>query len=460
MGPKRVTAVRVTLPPGATSDDPQLGDDAVRHLQALLRIDTTNPPGNETEAAEYVAALLSDAGLSPTLLGPTPSRQSVVTRLAGTGERPPLLLHGHLDVVTADAAAWKHPPFGGEIHDGYLWGRGAIDMKHMVVMSALVMARLRREGRRLARDLIFAAVADEEAGCDHGSKFLVDQHPDLVRAEYALGENGGFTIHLGGRAIYPVQIAEKGVVWMKLKARGTPGHGSLPRDDNATVRLAEAVARLGRTRLPQHLTASTARYLEALAATQGFPKSLLLGQLKRPSLSGWVLKMIPDRGIAMALAAGLSNTAVPTVLRAGDKTNVIPGEAEAEVDGRSLPGQSAADLVAEVRAVVGPDIEIQVIRDLPPVETEGPSPLWDAIVATLGARHPGAIAIPILMPGYTDAKHWSRLGARCYGFCPNRFPPDAPRFADMFHGHDERIHVEGLRWGVNVLHDLVLRFAA
>ena len=197
----------------------------------------------------------------------------------------------------------------------------------------------------------------------------------------------------------------------------------------------------------------------ALAAAQPFPRSLLLQQLKRPSLSGFVLKMIPDASVRNALAAALSNTAVPTVLRSGAKINVIPGEATCEVDGRSLPGQSAADVVAEVRAVVGDAIEIQVLRDLPPVATPAPSPLWDAIVATLGEHAPGALAVPGMMPGFTDAKHWSRLGARCYGFCPVRFPADGPRFADLFHGNDERIPVEGLRWGVNVLYDLVTRFA-
>jgi acetylornithine deacetylase/succinyl-diaminopimelate desuccinylase-like protein len=185
----------------------------------------------------------------------------------------------------------------------------------------------------------------------------------------------------------------------------------------------------------------------------------LVAQLKRPSVAGWILKLIPDRGAASALGAALSNTAVPTVLRAGSKTNVIPGEAEAEVDGRSLPGQSAADLVGEVQRVVGDDIEIRVIRDMPPVATDAPSPLWDAIVATLAEHHPGARAVPGLMPGFSDAKHYARLGARCYGFCPVRFPEDGPKFGDLFHGNDERIPVDGLRWGVNVLYDLLVRFA-
>lgn len=440
--------------------DAELGDEAVRHLQALLRIDTTNPPGNETPAAEYLAALLTDAGVEPTLVGPSPSRRSVVARLAGTSREPPLLVHAHLDVVPAEPAHWTHPPFGGEIHDGYLWGRGAIDMKHMAVMATLVLCRLAREGRKLSRDIIFAGVADEEAGCDDGSKWLVDHHPDLVRSEYALGEVGGATMYIGGHPIYPVQIAEKGVVWMKLKARGTPGHGSIPREDNAVARLSEAVARLARRPLPHHLTAAASAYLDALAATQSFPRSMVLRQLKDPKLARGLLRILPDRHQAALLGAALSNTATPTMLRAGFKTNVIPAEAEAEVDGRSLPGQTSEDLVAEVQAVIGKHIEVLVTRSLPPVETAAPSPLFDVITAAVDAHHPGATIVPTLISGFTDAKHWSRLGARCYGFCPVRFPEDGPSFPQLFHGHDERIPVDGLRWGVNVLHDIVRRFCA
>jgi acetylornithine deacetylase/succinyl-diaminopimelate desuccinylase-like protein len=439
--------------------DAELGDEAVQHLKALLRIDTTNPPGNETPAAEYLADLLAGAGLAPTLLGPVPSRKSVVARLRGTGEKPPLLLHAHLDVVPIESDRWTHPPFGGIVHDGYLWGRGAIDMKDMAVMAALVLCRLAREGRKLDRDVIFTGVADEEAGCDEGSKWLVDHHPEHFRAEYAVGEVGGATLYLGGRPVYPVQVAEKGVVWMKLKARGTPGHGSIPREDNAVVRLSEAVARLAHQNLPHHPTAAAATYLDALADTQPFPRSLLIRQLLNPKLAKGILRLLPDRSQAALLGAAISNTATPTMLRAGYKTNVIPAEAEAEVDGRSLPGQTAADLVAEVQTIVGRHIEVLVTRDLPPVETKAPSPLFDAITSTMATHHPGASVVPTLITGFTDAKHWSRLGARCYGFCPVRFPEDGPRFTDLFHGHDERIPVEGLRWGIHVLYDFIRRFA-
>ena len=436
----------------------ELGDEAVKHLQALLRIDTTNPPGNETPAAEYLADLFVRAGLAPTLIGETPDRKNVIARVKGSGAKAPLLLCAHLDVVPAEPESWTHPPFGGEIHDGYLWGRGAIDMKHMAVMSALVVARLKQEGVTLERDLIFAGVADEEAGCDHGSRWLVDHHPELVRAEFALGEAGGFSVRMNGRVIYPIQVAEKGAVWMKLRATGRPGHGSMPRENNAIARIGAAVSKLSETRLPQHRTAVVDRYLRAVAKTQPFPASTLLPRMHNRAVANFLLRQIPDRGVAAAMAAVLSNTAVPTVLKGGVKTNVIPGFAEAWVDGRSLPGQSAADLIREIKEVIGHDIAIDVERDMPPVEIDPQSPLWDVMVATLKKHDPEGVPVPYLAPGFTDAKSWSRLGTRCYGFMPVRFPDDGVKFADLFHGHDERIPVDGLRWGVDVLYDVVRAF--
>jgi acetylornithine deacetylase/succinyl-diaminopimelate desuccinylase-like protein len=442
----------------ATVKDSAWSDEAVKHLQALIRIDTTNPPGNETPAAEYLAQLFRQAGLSPSLVGIEPRRQNVIVRLKGTGEKPPLLLAAHLDVVTAEPESWKHPPFAGEIHDGYVWGRGAIDMKHMAIMSAMVVCRLKQEGVTPARDLIFAGVADEEAGCDNGSRWLVDNHAELVRAEYALGESGGFSVRMNGRVIYPIQVAEKGAVWMKLRATGRPGHGSLPRENNAVARLGHAVAKLAETRLPSHRTRVVERYLAAVAKTQPFIARLLLPRLYSPSVAKFLLGKLPDRGVAAALSAVLSNTAVPTVLRAGSKVNVVPGFAEALVDGRSLPGQTAQDLVREIKDVIGHDIDIDVERDMPPVEIEPQSPLWDHMVAALKKHDPEAVPVPYLMPGFTDAKSWSRLGTRCYGFMPVRFPDDGTRFADLFHGHDERIPVDGLKWGCEVLYDVVRGF--
>lgn len=443
----------------AALTDPELADSAVRHLAELLRIDTSNPPGHETPAAEYLASLLASAGLEPRLLGADPRRMNVVARVRGSGAKPPLLLAAHTDVVPVERSMWHHDPFGGEIHDGYLWGRGAIDMKQMAIMSALVVMKLARERVPLDRDVIFAGVADEETGCELGSKYLVDHHPELVRAEYALGEAGAFTVHIGGAVVYPIQVGEKGAVGIRLRARGTPGHGSMPRPDNAVIRLARAIERLGRRPLPPHRTEIVTRFLDGLAETQPFPASLLLRRLHVPRVARHVLGRLSDRGLAGALAAGLSNTAVPTMLSAGVSTNVIPGAAEVHLDGRILPGQTAESLLAEIRAAVGEEVELEVLRSVPPTQAPLDTPLWDVLVRTLRRHEPRARPVPSLAPGLTDASNWSRLGTRCYGFMPTRFPNDGVTFAELYHGHNERIPVEGLRWGVHVLYDAVREFA-
>ncbi len=444
---------------GAPMSD-AMGDDAVRHLAALIRIDTTNPPGNETPAAEYLATMLREAGLEPMLVGAEPSRMNVVARVKGDGSKKPLLLAAHTDVVPVEREHWKHDPFGGEIHDGYLWGRGAIDMKQMAVMSALTIIRLKKEGVPLKRDVIFAGVADEEAGCDFGSKFLVDRHPELVRAEYAIGEAGGFTIYLNGAVLYPIGIAEKGVVWMKMRVKGTPGHGSIPREDNAVARLGAAVGRLGASKLPQHRSRVADAYFAALAATQKFPLSFIMRNLHVPAIAQRVLAKFPDRGAANAIGAILSNTAVPTMLSAGEKVNVVPGKAEAHIDGRTLPDQTSADLIAEIKKIVEEDVEIEILRDLPPVQTTTDTPLWDVMVKHMKTAAPEGQVVPLLMPGFTDAKSWSQLGTKCYGFMPTRFPNDGTKFSDLYHGHNERIPVEGLKWGARVLYDVVKEFAS
>lgn len=440
--------------------DAALGDAAVTHLQALLRIDTTNPPGGETAAAEYLAGLLTQPRVEMTLVGAEQSRRCLVARLRGDGSAAPLLLSAHLDVVPAEGARWRHPPFAGIIDDGYLYGRGAIDMKHMAVMAALVLGRLAAEGGRLRRDVIFAAVADEEMGCDRGSRFLVDHHPELVRAEYALTEVGGFTLHLGGRRLYPIQVAERGIAWLRMTARGPAGHGSMPRPDSAVLRLARALTALGRAELPLHVTPPAEAYLAALGRSQGPLGRALLPLLRTPGLAPRLLRLLPDASAARALRAVLGNTVSPTVLRAGDKTNVIPAEASCELDGRLVLGQTAASLIAELRPIVGDDIELQVLRESPALSTTPASPVWDAIEAELARFDPAGVAIPYMLPGFTDAQAWTRLGTRVFGFAPLQLPADGPRFAELFHGDDERISVAGLRWGVSLLLAVVRRLCA
>ena len=447
------------LPPAFRLPD-EVHAEALELLRAMLRIDTTNPPGNERAAAELLADWLSDRGLEPKLLDSAPGRTNLVCRLDGTGDAGgPLLLNGHLDVVSAEPECWSHPPFSADVADGWIWGRGALDMKSMVAMSAVVMSLAKQAGAPPGRTLILAAVADEEAGSALGSSWLVDHHPDEVRAELALGEVGGFPVWVGERPFIPVMVAEKGTAWLRLRCRGEPGHGSTPRPDTAVVRLAEAVARIGRTRLPQHVTPPVERYLRTLAAHQPLARRLLLGRLLDPRLSGLILDhVLPDKRLAAVFSASLSNTAAPTVLRAGTQTNVIPGEATVELDGRTLPGQTAADLIAELRALIGDEPEIELLSEQPPSVFPTQTPLMEAIGAVVAEALPDAVLLPNLIPGFTDAKQWGRLGAVAYGFSPIWFPPDAGTTANaLFHAHDERIPVDGYRWGTSVLNAVVGR---
>jgi acetylornithine deacetylase/succinyl-diaminopimelate desuccinylase-like protein len=439
--------------------DSALCEHAQDLCQQLLRIDTTNPPGNEREAAQLVASELADAGFDPKVLDSAPDRSNVVARLKGSGDKDPLLLTAHLDVVEADPKHWKYPPFSGEIAEGCLWGRGAIDMKNMAAMSVALLCRLKREGVRLERDLIFAAVADEEAGCRYGSGFLVDEHPDLVRAEFALGEGGGFNIFLGGKTFFTVQVAEKGFCWVKARVRGEPGHGSMPRDDSAVYKLAEGLERL-RPGLPPHETAVVTRFLQAIAGAQPRALQPVLEAVRASGALPRLLELLPDKSIARGLGAMFANTASPTVLRAGQKTNVIPGLAEVEIDGRTLPGQSDDDFLRELGAALGPEFELEIMRSAPPVVTEPEaSPLYSTILSVMREREPEATHVPYMLPGFTDAKSFTRLGARWYGFAPVKLPKGM-RFADMFHGHNERIPIDGLRWGTEVLTEVVVRFAS
>jgi acetylornithine deacetylase/succinyl-diaminopimelate desuccinylase-like protein len=442
----------------AVAAPPPLHLDAQEMCQALLRIDTTNPPGRERAAADYLVGKLHEVGLDPTLLEAEPGRTNLVVRHRGTGKAPPLLLTAHLDVVEADAAAWKHPPFSGVIAEDCLWGRGAIDMKNMAAMCAAILRKLAHERTALDRDVIFAAVADEEAGCDLGSRFLVEQHRGLVEAEYAIGESGGFSLHLGDATFYPIQVAEKGFCWVRARVTGEPGHGSMPRPDSAVVRLGDALSRLGKAAFPVHPTTYLQGFLDAVAARQPALFRPLIKLIGRPALLARLTRLRPDLSFARSLGALLSNTASPTVVRAGAKTNVIPGVAEFEIDGRTLPGQTDEDLLRELRDVLGPDVELEIMKSAPPVTTEPiESPVYDVIRRQVLAREPQAVVIPYMIPGFTDAKYFTRMGARWYGFSPVKIEAASGiRFAEMFHGHNERIPVAGLHWGVEVL-DAVVR---
>lgn len=447
------------------------GDACVELLRDLIRIPTVNKgtgeagDANERVACERLAEHLLAAGVEPKIVEKKRGRGNLIARVKGTGDKPPILLNAHVDVVEADAGSWRHDPFRAEIHDGYIWGRGAIDMKNMAAMSACVMSLLARSvketGRRLPRDVIFAAVADEEAGCGLGSLYLVDEHADEVRAEYMLGEIGAFSLHLFGRTFYPIQVAEKGVCWVRATFQGTPGHGSMPDPDSAVVRLARAIERLGKKRLPMHPTQIVRDFLGGMAKELPVVQRHVLGRLTTPEVATLILDyLVRDPGQRRSFGAMLSNTASPTVVRAGSKVNVIPGRASVDIDGRTLPGQTEEMFLRELREALGDDTStLEVLRSLPPVEAPATTPLFSHLRRTLQKADPTGIPLPYLIPGFTDAKAYATLGTTCYGFAPVRFDKaDEISFTTMYHGHDERIPVDGLRWGLGILYEAVAGF--
>ena len=426
-------------------------DEVAALASDLIRIDTSNPgdhsgPG-ERAAAEHVAGLLAEAGLQPEVLESHPKRASVVARIRGTDStRPALLIHGHLDVVPADAGDWRVDPFSGEVADDCVWGRGAVDMKDMDAMVLAVIRQRLAEGRRPSRDIVLAFVADEEAGGTWGARWLVENHPDLFEGvTEAIGEVGGFSATIGGRRLYLIQTAEKGMAWMRLTARGTAGHGSMIQPDNAVTAVAEAVARIGRHEWPARETEAAYAFLREACAALGI-------EFTPDELPSVLAKVGP---ISRMVGATISNTINPTMLAAGYKVNVIPQVATAQVDGRFLPGYEE-EFFAEVDTLLGPAVQREFVHREPAVETSFDGDLLAAMSGAILAQDPDGRLVPYCLSGGTDAKSFSRLGIRCFGFAPLRLPPDLD-FAGMFHGIDERVPVDALQFGVRVLDDFLDR---
>lgn len=422
-------------------------DEVIELCRDLLRIDTTNTgdldtSAGERAAAEYVAEKLAEVGLQPEIQESAPGRASVVARFEGEDpSRDALLIHGHLDVVPAVASEWSVHPFSGEVKDGYLWGRGAVDMKDFDAMVLALVRQMRREGRKPPRDVVLAFVADEEAGSTYGAQFLVDRFPHYFEGvTEAIGEVGGFSVSVSSQQrLYLIETAQKGIDWLRIHAKGRPGHGSMINDDNAVTAIAEAVARIGRHRFPMVMTPTVRAFLEQVSQILGI-------ELDLDDPEAAVGKIGP---IAMIIGATLRNTANPTRLAAGYKDNVIPGRASATIDCRTLPGQSEI-FEQQLRDLVGPDIELEYIHRQPGLETTFDGALVDAMSAALRAEDPGALPVPYMLSGGTDAKQFDKLGIRCFGFSPLRLPADL-NFGALFHGIDERVPVEGLQFGVRVL---------
>ena len=422
--------------------------DVVEICRDLIRIDTTNfgegdGPG-ERVAAEYVAEKLSEAGLEPTVYEPEPRRTTLVARWEGEDpSAEPLLVHGHLDVVPAMAADWSVDPFAGEIKDGCLWGRGAVDMKDFDAMVLSVLAARARTGRPPRRPVVLAFTADEEAGGRKGAHWLVEQHPDVLEGcTEAIGEVGGFSLTVrDDLRLYLIQTAEKGMAWMRLRAKGTAGHGSMRNDDNAVTELAEAVARIGRHQFPPRITPTVKAFLTELSDALGVDLD--------PDSDDVEATLARLGTVSRMIGATLRNTANPTMLDAGYKVNVIPGEATAAVDGRFVPG-AQEEFLATIDELIGDKITREMINLDSAPETEFAGNLVDAMRASLEAEDRAARAVPYLMSGGTDGKAWNRLGIRCFGFAPLRLPPELD-FVGMFHGIDERVPTDSLEFGARVL---------
>ncbi|MFF3928115.1 M20/M25/M40 family metallo-hydrolase [Streptomyces hirsutus] len=427
-------------------------DEVVTFTSDLIRIDTTNRGGGdcrERPAAEYAAERLAGAGLEPVLLERTPGRTNVVARLAGTDPTADaLLVHGHLDVVPAEAADWSVHPFSGEVRDGVVWGRGAVDMKNMDAMILAVVRAWARQGVRPRRDIVIAFTADEEASAEDGSGFLADQHPELFEGcTEGISESGAYTVHDGsGRQLYPIAAGERGTAWLKLTARGRAGHGSKVNLDNAVTRLAAAVARIGEHEWPLRLTPTVRAALTELAALYGID----------PDLSD-VDTLLAKLGPAAKLVEHtLRNSSNPTMLDAGYKVNVIPGQAEAYIDGRILPG-GEDDFRATLDRLTGPDVDWEFHHREPALQSPVDSTTFARMRAAVQEFAPEGHPVPYCMSGGTDAKQFSRLGITGYGFAPLKLP-EGFDYQALFHGVDERVPVEALHFGVRVL-DRFLRTA-
>ncbi|SDP90818.1 Acetylornithine deacetylase/Succinyl-diaminopimelate desuccinylase [Actinopolyspora xinjiangensis] len=435
--------------PSSTDPDLRAAEEEVVDLASeLIRFDTSNTgdPATlrpERPAAEYVAEKLGEVGFETTYVesGDTPGRGNVVARLPGADrQRGGLLVHGHLDVVPADPTEWSVHPFSGAVRDGYLWGRGAVDMKDMVAMTLATARRLGRDGITPPRDLVFAFLADEEAGGLQGAQWLVDHRPELFEGcTEAISEVGGYSVTFGdGVRAYLIQTAEKGIRWLKLRVRARAGHGSMVHEDNAVTQLAQAVARLGQHSFPVVLNDSVREFLDGVSELTGwsFPED---------DLDGAIAKL---GNLSRIIGATVRDIANPTMLDAGYKANVIPSVAEASVDCRILPGREE-EFDRELADVLGPDVEREWVG-LPPVETRFEGEIVESMTRSLLTEDPAARTLPYMMSGGTDAKSFSRLGMNCFGFAPLRLPADLD-FSALFHGVDERVPVDSLRFGTRVL---------
>jgi acetylornithine deacetylase/succinyl-diaminopimelate desuccinylase-like protein len=441
--------------PGATGVDVAVHERPAELLRRLLRFDTRNPPGSERACIDWLEGVLRRGGLETRVVAADPERPNLVARLRGEGAAAPLLLQGHVDVVSTSGQRWAHPPFEGVLADGCIWGRGALDMKSGVAMMVAAVLRVAAGGRRPAGDVVVALLSDEEAGGDLGARVLVERHAQLLDGvRYAIGEFGGFSMEIAGRRFYPIQIAEKQVCWMRATVRGPAGHGSLPMRGGAVAKLARLLRTLDRRRLPVHVTDVPRQMLETIAAELPAPAAAAIRGLLNPRLTDGLLRVLGESG--RAFDPLLHNTLNATIVRAGDQVNVVPSEATVDLDGRLLPGFGPDALLAELRSLIGTQVELEVVRyEAGPGEPD--LTLFGLLSDVLRERDPHGTPVPMLLPGITDARIFAKLGIQTYGFLPMQLPPDL-RFLQLLHAADERLPAEAVEFGTDALRAVVERY--
>lgn len=424
-------------------------------LQRLIQFDTTNPPGNEGPCISFINEILHDAGIETKLIGKTPERPNLIARLKGQGNAPPLMLYGHIDVITTAGQNWQHPPFSGKIVDDFLWGRGALDMKGGVAMMLASFLRAKTSKLQLPGDVILTLVCDEEAGSNFGARFLVEEHPELFKGvRYAIGEFGGFTFKIGNKTFYPIQVAEKQMCWLKATVRGMGGHGSMPVRGGAMAKLANFLRQLDRNRLPVHITPVPREMISIIASTNGGFSGFLTRMLKLPLITDRILDLMEAPG--RLFDSMLHNTVTATVIKGSDMVNVIPSEIAVGLDGRLLPGFKPEDMFKEIRDIIGHDVELELMH-----YWEGPGKpdmgLFSTLTDILHEADTGCVPIPLLLSGVTDSRFFSRLGIQTYGFLPMPLP-DGFDFSRTIHAADERVPISAIEFGTNAIYSLLNRF--
>jgi acetylornithine deacetylase/succinyl-diaminopimelate desuccinylase-like protein len=440
-------------------DFAQLADDATMHLQALLRFNTSNPPGNETPAVEYVAGVCREAGIEAEVVESAPGRGNAVARIrAANPVARPLMLMGHVDVVGVEADKWERDPFGGELVDGYIWGRGALDMKGQVAAELAAFIAIKRAGIDHNRDLILAAFADEETGSPHhGAEWMWANRRELIDAEFALNEGGGFQAPIADKRFYLCQVGEKGASRLRITARGPAGHASVPLEDTAMARLGEALVRLSSWRSDIVLTQPVRQLLQTVAPAFGERgMATVEAFLANPTWEGF--EQFPlDEDLRTEMNASVSNTAVPTMLKGGVRINVIPSEVSVDVDGRILPGEDPEHFRAAVQEAVGDVADVTLLSRESGIASDSASSLFDAIVATIAEMDPGCAVAPCLSTGGTDAR--AIPGVKVYGFCPIASIERQSLYLPLIHGHNERVAVDDLAYATRFFVEIVTRFA-